>query len=49
MERELQGRPTATKNEQPVKRIKRPVNLPLVDIYFIGAVGFHQTIAQPNI
>jgi transposase InsO family protein len=49
MERELQGRPTAANNGRPVKRIKRPVNLPPVDIYFIGAVGFHRTIAQPDI
>jgi len=41
MERELQGKPTTAVNGRPVKRVKRPVNLLLVDIYFIGAVGFH--------
>ena len=49
MERELQGKPTTAVNGRPVKRVKRPVNLLPVDIYFIGAVGFHRTIAQPEV
>ena len=46
MERELQGKPTTTVNRRLVKQVKRPVNLLLVDIYFISAIRFHRTIAQ---
>ncbi len=28
--------------------VKKPTNLPLVNIYFIGAVGFYRNLVQPN-
>ena len=28
--------------------IKKPTNLPLVNICYIGAIGFYQNLKQPN-
>jgi hypothetical protein len=48
MEWELQGKSLAT----PITRkitTKRPTNLPPVDIYCIGAVGFYRTLIKPDV
>src|ERR1700722_8240814 len=45
MEYELQGRPFATLITTKIAR-KRPRNLPLVDIYCIGAVGFYRILTK---
>jgi hypothetical protein len=46
MEHELQGKPRP--NPTIGKQAKQPINLPPVDIYCIGAVGFHRTMKQPD-
>src|SRR5271154_3480110 len=47
IERELQGKATLpTLLWSPIKRL---MNLPPVDIYCIGAVGFYRTLAKPNV
>jgi len=28
--------------------VKKPINLPLVNIYYISAIGFYQNLKQPN-
>jgi hypothetical protein len=48
MEHELQGKPTATRITAKITA-KRPTNLPPVDIYCIGAVGFYRTLIKPNV
>src|SRR5277367_5336065 len=47
MERELQGK--ATLPTQPRSPVKRLTNLPPVDIYCIGTVGFYRTLTKPNV
>src|SRR5208282_1073098 len=49
IERELQGKPIAVNNRPPVKRVKWPTNLPPVDIYCIGAIGFYRTLTKPDV
>ena len=49
MERELQGKPIAVNNRPLVKRVKWPTNLPLVDIYCIGAIGFYWTLTKLDV
>ena|ERR1700722_360986 len=47
MEQELQRRPTAIPITTKIAR-KQLLNLPLVDIYCIGVVGFYQTLTKSN-
>jgi hypothetical protein len=35
-------------NIAQLKSIKKPIDLPLVNIYYISAVGFYQNLVQPN-
>jgi hypothetical protein len=46
IEYKLQGKPSP--NPTTRRQVKRPVNLPPVDIYCIGAVGFHRTMKRPD-
>jgi len=41
MERELQGKLIIVVNRQLIKQVKRPVNLLLVNIYFISTIRFY--------
>jgi predicted aspartyl protease len=50
MDQELRGGPSPT--NPPAKRMKPKLtkdNLPPLDIYFIGAVGFNRTVKQPGV
>ena len=48
MECELRGKPPTRPITRKITR-KRPANLPPVDIYCIGAVGFYRTLIKPDV
>jgi hypothetical protein len=48
MATELQE-PAKQPAKQPTKPAKQPTNLPAVDIYCIGAIGFYRTLIKPNV
>jgi hypothetical protein len=48
MEQELQDKPAAVQLPKKQVKHKQTASLPPVDIYCIGAVGFHQTLTKTD-
>ena len=48
MEQELQGKPICTQLSVKQAKRKQTTSLPPIDIYYISAIGFYQTLAKTD-